>query len=108
MTHPALHTQISGVDRVYLAPEILTGGATNDKVDIWSLGVMLYFLVTGGICENISEKVEMYFDEPQWDFYGEELSLFIEQCLEIDQNERPSVQVLLKHPFMQRQQEGKL
>lgn len=57
VAHPALHTEISGIDRVYLAPELRNGGETTDQVDIYSFGVMLYFLVTGGICDNTSEPV---------------------------------------------------
>lgn len=31
----------------YLAPEIFTGGGYDEKVDLWSIGVTLYKLVTG-------------------------------------------------------------
>jgi calcium-dependent protein kinase len=31
----------------YRAPEMFTGGGYNEKVDVWSAGVMIYKLVTG-------------------------------------------------------------
>jgi serine/threonine-protein kinase len=33
---------------VYMAPELLKGSAASEKSDIYSLGVLLYYLVTGG------------------------------------------------------------
>lgn len=32
---------------IYMAPEIWEGNAYNEKVDIWSMGVVMYFLLSG-------------------------------------------------------------
>lgn len=32
---------------IYMAPEIWQGKPYNEKVDIWSIGVMMYYLLTG-------------------------------------------------------------
>ena len=104
VAHPNLPTKISGVDRIFLAPEVLGSKQNGSKgsADMWSLGVMLYFLVTGGITtENDSDEVEMFFNEPQWDYYSLEMRLFIERLLEVDCTVRPSVSQMLDDPFMQ-------
>lgn len=31
----------------YLAPEILIGGGYDEKIDLWSIGVTLYRMITG-------------------------------------------------------------
>lgn len=31
----------------YRAPEMFTGGGYNEKVDIWSTGILIYKLITG-------------------------------------------------------------
>lgn len=31
----------------YRAPEMFTGGGYNEKVDIWSVGCMIYKMITG-------------------------------------------------------------
>ena len=37
---------ITGISHMFLAPEIMTGKVSK-KADIWSLGVIMYLLVTG-------------------------------------------------------------
>lgn len=32
---------------VYMAPEIWAGNAYDNKVDVWSLGVVMYYLLSG-------------------------------------------------------------
>ena len=34
---------------LYLAPEIFHGGGYNEKIDMWSLGILLYQMLTGKI-----------------------------------------------------------
>ena len=40
----------SGIDRIFMAPELLAtkGSKITEKADSWSLGVILYILITGG------------------------------------------------------------
>lgn len=48
---------------VYMAPEIWKGMAYDNKVDVWSLGVVMYYLLSGthpflGDTESIGEKIK--------------------------------------------------
>ena len=55
VTFPALQNRISGVDRMFMAPEIVSGDSViTAKADTWTLGVILYLLVCGGVQENNS------------------------------------------------------
>ena len=40
---------LSGVNLLFLAPELYAEDVNDPKVDIWSVGVILYLLVTGGV-----------------------------------------------------------
>lgn len=48
---------------VYMAPEIWAGCAYDNKVDVWSVGVVMYYLLSGthpflGDNEQIGEKIQ--------------------------------------------------
>ncbi len=48
---------------VYMAPEIWAGENYNSKVDVWSLGVVMYYLLSGshpfaGDIESIGDKIQ--------------------------------------------------
>ena len=108
VTHPALHSKISGIDRIFMAPEIVSGGEIGAKADVWSLGVMLYLLITGGIVDNNTDTVHFYFDEPVWGYFKDDLRLFVESCLEVEPSRRFSVKELEGHAFMQLYNDHKL
>ena len=41
--------ELSGVSNMFLAPEYYTGMKAEALYDVWSIGVILYLLITGGI-----------------------------------------------------------
>ena len=45
---PARHFQISGVDRLFVAPELYRDNEVSPLNDVWSIGIILYLLITGG------------------------------------------------------------
>ena len=86
---------ISGIDQIFTAPELISTNETkvSEKVDSWSLGVILYLLITGGKFElnNNSDQVNFDFQESAWQNYSIELKDFIASCLIRDPEQRPSI-----------------
>ena len=76
---------MSGIDQIFIAPELLsaTSSKITEKVDSWSLGVILYLLITGGYFEfmNNSDQVNFDFQESAWQNYSIKLKDFIASCL---------------------------
>ena len=50
---------ISGVDRLFVAPELYKRNEASELNDVWSIGVILYLLITGGVH---NKKYEEKFD----------------------------------------------
>ena len=72
---------------IYMAPEILKGEGYKEKVDIWSLGCIIYELCTTNFYyENKTEgKINS-------SIYGEELQNLIDKLLNKDYNQRPNIE----------------
>ncbi|OMJ85483.1 hypothetical protein SteCoe_13169 [Stentor coeruleus] len=91
----------------YLAPEVFKG-IYNEKVDIWSCGIMLYVLLTGNIPYNPGslndikkQVVETPFQlthEFSYSFSGE-LEDFMKKILNVNPEKRLSASEALKHPW---------
>ncbi|CAG8456351.1 9111_t:CDS:10 [Diversispora eburnea] len=91
----------------YFAPEMLMRIPYNEKVDIWSLGILCYELLVGvppyeswdykGTCERIVN------DDPILpDYLSPEAKHFILLLLRKDSNLRPSIIEVLNHPWIQK------
>ena len=59
---------------VYMAPQIWKGEAYGNKVDMWSVGVVMYYLLSGshpfeGEADTIGDLIvnkQVTFDDPVW------------------------------------------
>ena len=59
---------------IYMAPEIWAGETYSEKVDIWSIGVVMYYLLSGvhpftGDSETLGETImhnELSFNSEIW------------------------------------------
>ena len=93
-----LPDNIVGIDKLFLAPELSTPTPTciTDKVDTWSLGVILHLIITGGIKEDGSDDVT--FDEADLAKKNvrDDLKNFVMDCLIKDPDQRPSIKQLLQ------------
>ena len=80
---------ISGTPH-FIAPEVLSQDiGINDKLDIWSLGIIAYQLLTGSLpfeksgsidklFDTITEGVVFNFDQPSWAGKSEECKDFLQ------------------------------
>jgi len=93
----------------YMAPEMLESLKYSFGVDVWSLGVLTYIMLSGyppfyGKTEN--DKVEKIltakfdFNHAVWDDVSDSAKNFICRCLALQPKQRWSVQQLLKHPWI--------
>merc|ERR1712000_662457 len=102
----------------YMAPEMLESLRYGFGVDVWSLGVLLYIMLSGyppfyGATEN--EKVEKIltakfdFNHAVWDDVSDSAKNFICRCLCLQPKQRWTVQQLKKHPWLTgKSREGKV
>ena len=91
----------------YVAPEVLTRAPYNHKIDIWSMGVIIYYIISGELPFNNTEDEEkiakstvignLEFDELIWKNQSIELVEFICNCLEKNPRNRLSFKDLVTY-----------
>ncbi|CAG9331896.1 unnamed protein product [Blepharisma stoltei] len=91
----------------YQAPDIFKG-IYGDECDVWSLGVILYFLLSGKQpfkSANISELHERInrgiysFSDIKWKTISPEAKHLIRRMLTVDPKKRISIKAALSHPW---------
>ncbi|TYI24038.1 hypothetical protein ES332_A06G205700v1 [Gossypium tomentosum] len=93
----------------YVSPEALSQGKITAKSDMWSLGVILYILLSGYppfIAQSNRQKQQMImageynFDERTWKNISSSAKHLISNLLQVDPDRRPSAEQLLAHPWV--------
>lgn len=93
----------------YAAPEILQGKPYDWAVDIWSLGVMAFVVLSGllpfvGDCDRTIAKAVVHgqfsFDSPRWSNVSLAARDFIKSLLRQKPSDRPSAGVALSHAWL--------
>lgn len=70
----------------FVAPEILNNGDNmNEKVDVYSFGIIVYFILTGGQCPDLSPE-----QQPVLDGINDLAKELITSCLSTNIDDRPS------------------
>ena len=94
---------------LYMAPELVKEEKYTERVDVWSLGCIVYQLLSGFTpfqatnLGNLNHKIlnqKVQFNEIEWTLVSKNAKNFIRKCLDKDQNTRPSIKQLLDHPWM--------
>lgn len=92
----------------YIAPEVLTYRSYSTKVDMWSLGIVLYVLLSGYMPfptdENGEEHVKrgrIVFPPARFARVSHGAKDLIQRLLMVDPEQRLSATQVLQHPWMQ-------
>jgi len=94
----------------YCAPEIFKN-EYSDKVDLWSVGVVLYFMLVGSlpfdgatneeVIQNIKRGQIVYQNEMIWKSLSTEARNLVESLLQANPKKRPSAAEALEHPWFE-------
>ncbi|KAF8403502.1 hypothetical protein HHK36_011606 [Tetracentron sinense] len=93
----------------YVSPEALSQGRISSASDMWSLGVILYILLSGYPpfhATSNRQKQQMImagdfsFDEHTWKNISSSAKQLISGLLTVDPHRRPTAQELLHHPWV--------
>ena len=92
----------------FTAPEVLTRDPYNKEIDIWNLGIILFYMLTGhfpfeGIKEEIIANKIVYqpleFNSEEWETRSQKVQDLIEKCLEKKPSNRINIDEFLKHSW---------
>lgn len=92
----------------YVAPEILEQGEYSNACDIWSIGVILYVLLSGYLPfygntqEELFDKIltaSFSFNNKCWADISEQAKDLVSKMLTLRPEDRPSAEECLKHPW---------
>ena len=96
----------------YCAPEIILDEPYNKEVDMWSLGIMTYLMVSGRLPFNSEDENKIArkiaFDEPDyeknscWKTLSCECIDFIKKLLNKDPKKRMIIEDAIKHPWFKK------
>ena len=95
----------------FVAPEVLIRQPYNKQIDIWSLGVILYYMLSGTLPfddENDNEEViakmtvftEVLFPSKFWSKRSEDVIDLIRKCLIKNPEERVKIDEYLQHKWI--------
>ena len=93
----------------YIAPEILSNNAFNEKSDLFSIGIIIYILIcghspySGSSTSEILKKNrlgQIYFIETEWLGVSQGCIDLILELTKADPNMRPSAAEALMHPWL--------
>jgi hypothetical protein len=97
----------------FVAPEVLIRQPYNKQIDIWSMGVILFYMLSGLLPfddeddneEIIAKRVvfmELEFPDKAFKTKSAEVKDLISKCLIKDPNKRIKVEEFLSHPWIQK------
>ena len=100
----------------YVAPEVLLRTPYNKEVDIWSLGVILFYMLSGKLPfrgrkeQEVAEKIvydPLEFDEDDWDTRSQRVQDLIKCCLEKKAEDRMTIDSFINHPWFKKNMKQK-
>ena len=101
----------------YTAPQVITRAPYNKKVDIWSIGVILYKMLSGIFPfdekdeKKLARKIvmeEFKFDKEHWEKRTQVVQDLIKKCLDKCQETRIGIDDFINHPWFKNNRIKKL
>ena len=92
----------------YAAPELIQNLPYNLEIDVWSLGVIIYYMFTGcypfngKLEDEIEEKIleeNVEFKDGEWTIISDDVQDLIYKCLEKNPGERIKIDEFIIHPW---------
>jgi len=93
----------------YTAPEVLSNDSYGPEVDMWSLGVILFILLSGtspfergGEAQTMRaiRNADYSIDGPQWEGVSTSAKELVTSLLVLDVSQRPTAKDVLAHPWI--------
>ncbi|KAK3533825.1 hypothetical protein QTP70_032167 [Hemibagrus guttatus] len=93
----------------YMAPEVINGHEYSQQCDMWSIGVIMYMLLSGeppfrsSSEEHLSEMIkkgELNFSAPVWDTVSDAAKTVLSCLLKVDPAHRITASELLHNPWV--------
>lgn len=105
--------------RSFAAPEVIRGGPPAESNDTWTVGVCLYFMLTGSFpqrrmkCHSMSALLAaaeqpVDFTGPQFDEVSNACKTFLGRCVRIEACDRPAPMTLLKDRWLVGREAGRV
>ena len=100
----------------YVAPEVLLRTPYNKEVDIWSMGVILFYMLSGHLPfrgskeEDVANKIVFNspeFDDDDWETRSKAVRDLIESCLEKKVENRITIDDFINHPWFKKNKKQK-
>jgi serine/threonine protein kinase len=100
----------------YVAPEVLLRTPYNKEVDIWSMGVILFYMLSGKLPfrghreQEVAEKIvydELEFDEDDWETRSQKVQDLISSCLQKKREDRITIDKFINHPWFKKNMKQK-
>ena len=101
----------------YVAPEVLLRTPYNKEVDIWSMGVILYYMLSGKLPfrgrkeQEVAEKIvydELEFEDDEWEIRSKSVIDLIKSCLEKSKEKRITIDEFINHPWFKKNRKQKM
>ena len=96
----------------FVAPEVLKNEPYDKSVDLWSIGIITYFLLCGNLPfydENSGrETARKIMEDPvpfhstTWRMFSKEAKQFVDSLLKKNPNERLTITQVLEHPWIKK------
>ncbi|CAD6186214.1 unnamed protein product [Caenorhabditis auriculariae] len=98
----------------FVAPEVLRRQGYDRSCDVWSLGVLLHTMLSGGTpfamgphdtAEEILKRVgdgRVRMEAPAWATISDSAKDLVRKLLDVDPNRRLTAKQILQHPWIQR------